>query len=55
MKKTFALTYSVNGNFHTEFVKGEYKGNVWATKTAHVLELERAGFVVKYVSITEVI
>ena len=52
--KTFALDYSVNGELRTEFVQGNYMGNVWATKTAHVLELEKAGYVVKYVDIVEI-
>lgn len=52
--KTFALDYSVDGEICTEFVRGEYMGNVWATKTAYVLELEQAGHVVKYVDIVEI-
>lgn len=55
MNKTFALTYSVNGYLHTEFVNGIYKGNVWATKTQHVMELEKACCIVKYVDIVEII
>ena len=53
--RTFALDYTVNGELCTEFVRGEYMGNIWATKTAQVLELERAGYAVKYVNINEII
>jgi hypothetical protein len=53
--KTFILTYTVNDDPRTEIVYGDHKGNVWATKTAHVRELEDAGFTVKYIDIDEII